>query len=404
MDQSSPGETGIIHNGAVVFSVGIIRATGDAKTIQSENPDATIVDLGDAVILPGLINAHTHLELSLCTAEARPPDETFADWILSMRQRSAGAEDFESAAHAGISQCLKFGVTCVGDISQHATTTRAALAASPLRAVSFGEVLGLGLRRSRFDELFPRAIDSAYASDRLRIGISPHAPYTVDLPGYQQCVRVADERSMPIMTHLAENPQENDFLTSKSGLFRDLWERIGSWTPGVKTFAGSPIAMAKSVGLLDRPTILAHVNYCDEADLALLAAGRASVAFCPRTHRYFGHPPHRWREMMARGINVCIGTDSCASSPDLNLLDDLRLLHEIAPDISASTLFQMSTRHAARALSCDEEIGSIAPGKKADFAAFAIRGNNPLDYVLESYGPPIGVWIDGRRVSGANAG
>jgi cytosine/adenosine deaminase-related metal-dependent hydrolase len=136
--------------------------------------------------------------------------------------------------------------------------------------------------------------------------------------------------SLPLATHLSEAQEEKTFLESHSGMFRDLWERIGSWEDDVPTFKGSPIAMAQAIGMLDFPTLLAHVNYCDDHELELLTRGRASVVYCPRTHRYFGHPPHRWREMLARGINVAVGSDSCASSPDLNLVDDLRLLPAIS--------------------------------------------------------------------------
>src|SRR5207302_10539659 len=107
---------------------------------------------------------------------------------------------------------------------------------------------------------------------------------------------------------------------------------------------------ANAIGLLDYPTVLAHVNYCDDVDLDLLARGRAGVVYTPRTHAYFGHPPHRWRDMLARGINVAVGTDSCASSPDLNLVDDLRLLHRLAPEVPAQTLWEMATIRGARAI------------------------------------------------------
>src|SRR5205814_3937646 len=125
-----------------------------------------------------------------------------------------------------------------------------------------------------------------------------------------------------------------------------LWNMLGLWADPVETFRGSPIEFAKSVGVLDEPTLLAHVNYCDDAELATLSRGRASVVYCPRTHRYFGHPPHRWREMLARGINVVVGTDSCASSPNLNIVDELRLLHEIAPDFPVESIWKMTTSNA----------------------------------------------------------
>src|SRR5205085_4235604 len=134
---------------------------------------------------------------------------------------------------------------------------------------------------------------------------------------------------------------------------------------------------------LNYPTLLAHVNYCDDDELALLARGRASVVYCPRTHRYFDHPPHRWRDMLAAGINVAVGTDSCASSPHMNLVDELRLLHQIAPEVPPQDLWQMATIRAAKALQMDPQVGSISPGKLADLVAFPATADDPLCDLLE---------------------
>src|SRR5205823_903849 len=152
------------------------------------HPDAQVHDAGNAIILPGLVNPHTHLELTNCA----PLDFagcSFTDWILSLRPRLGRDrlpphEVYPASTRAGIAQCLRFGVTTVGDISQDMQLTRPILRDSPLRAVSYGEVLGLGKLRARYEQLLPRAIDCADESEKLRIGISPHAPYTVDLPGY----------------------------------------------------------------------------------------------------------------------------------------------------------------------------------------------------------------------------
>src|SRR5439155_13121502 len=139
--------------------------------------------------------------------------------------------------------------------------------------------------------------------------------------------------------------------------------------------------------------LLAHVNYCTDEELAVLARGRASIVYCPRTHAYFRHPPHRWRQMLARGINVAIGTDSCASSPDLNPLEDLRLVHQLAPDFPLEQLWQMITIRAAVALRLDDQIGSLAPGKAADFTIFPAQSNEPLQELLEGPIRSPDVWI-----------
>jgi len=221
----------------------------------------------------------------------------------------------------------------------------------------------------------------------------------VDRPGYEQCLRIARERSLPLATHLAESEHEREFLESHGGPFQEVWSRIGMWEEPVETFHGTPIAFANAIGLLEYPTLLAHVNYCDDDELKLLARGRASVVYCPRTHRYFGHRPHRWREMLNAGINVAVGTDSCASSPNLNLIDDLRLLHQIAAEVSPDALWQMATIRAARAVQMHEQVGSITVGKRADLIAFDVQSEDPLAEILQNpHGLPAHMWIDGERI------
>jgi cytosine/adenosine deaminase-related metal-dependent hydrolase len=164
----------------------------------------------------------------------------------------------------------------------------------------------------------------------------------------------------------------------------------------VPRFAGGPIRYARHLGLLDYPTLLAHVNYCDDDELQILAQGKSSVVYCPRTHKFFGHPPHRWREMLARGINVAVGTDSCASSPDLNVVDDLRLLHAIAPEVPPMQLWQMATLRAARAIN-SPNTGSIQSEKQANFTLFPCKTSDPLREILEQDIRPSGLWIAGRE-------
>ena len=387
------------RDGAVVVSNGRINAVGDPRGLANAHRGADVIDLPRSIVLPGLVNAHTHLELSTCRA-GDSPGAHFGEWILGIRkQLAAQGDDFEAvvsrAVREGVRQSLRFGVTTLGDVSQQNHFTRPVLRDLPIRCVSYGETLGLAKNRPRHDELLERALDATHRTDRLRIGLTPHAPYTVDLNDYQRCFQIARERALPLATHLAENPEERQFLEHQTGLFRDIWESLGMWENSVETYRGSPIAFAHAIGLLDYPTLLAHVNYCDDAELALLSRGRASVVYCPRTHAYFGHPPHRWRDMLARGVNVAVGTDSCASSPDVNLVDDLRLLRSIAPDSPSQDVWEMATARAARAVRMDDEVGTITRGKRADLVAFDAEGANPLESILRDPRGPTHLWFDG---------
>ncbi|HEX4794612.1 MAG TPA: amidohydrolase family protein [Humisphaera sp.] len=389
----------LIRDGGVAFSDGIIRAVGPADQLRHQFSQAQVTDLGESVLLPGLVNAHVHLELS--TLRAGAPPARFVDWLLRIAASASSdptkiKETTQAAIKEGVAQCVRFGVTTVGDISRHALLTRPLLKESPLRVVSFGEVLAMAQRRHLLEERLVIAADQLAKSDRLRIGISPHAPYSVEAEGFRRCLQVAREGSLPLTTHLAESLDEARFLSDHSGPFRDLWNALGAWDENVPRFDGGAIRFAKSLGLLDYPTLLAHVNYCDDGELALLAAGRASVVYCPRTHAYFGHPPHRWRDMLAAGINVAVGTDSTASAPDLNVVDDLRLLHRLAPHVPAQILWEMATTRPAIAMGLESQVGSITIGKSADFLAFTAAGADPLATILETDHQPAHVWIAGR--------
>ena len=395
----APLSAPLLHHGGVLIRGNCVERTGAAADLKRASNGIDMIDLGNAILLPGLVNAHTHLELSNCRA-GDSLEGHFGDWILRIRaQLRAQGEQFDTviaaAVDQGLRQCRAFGVTTVGDISQQGHITRPILRDAPLRVVSYGETLGLGLQRARHAELLTRALDGSYASETLRIGLSPHSPYTVDLDGYRECLAAARERGLALATHLAENPEEQEFLQHQSGVFRRIWESLAQWADPVPTLRTSPVRFAHEIGLLDYPTLLAHLNYCDDEEMDLLSRGRASVVYCPRTHSYFGHPPHRWREMLARGINVAVGTDSCASSPDLNLVEDLRLLRRIAPDAAAQALWEMATVRAARAIRMEDAVGTIARGKRADLVAFEAFDADPLDSILRDARGPTHVWFDG---------
>jgi cytosine/adenosine deaminase-related metal-dependent hydrolase len=391
----------LLRDAAVVCRGGRITAVGDAKSLRRANPDAQIHDAGDVILLPGLVNAHTHLELSDCALG--PPPANFGQWINGLVQRTAAVGDamadvVKRAVEIGIAQCLRFGVTTVGDITKQCTLTRPLLRDGPLHVISFGEIQAMAQRRSLLEQRFTAAADMSLESPQLRVGLSPHAPYTVERAGYAKCLAFCKTHNRPLATHLAETRDEALFLSKHRGPFRDLWETgVNAWDDTVPKYTGGPIRFAAELGLLDYPTLLAHVNYCDDDELAILARGKATVVYCPRTHKYFGHPPHRWREMLARGINVAIGTDSCASSPDLNLVDDLRLLRRISPEVTAQKIWELATINAARALQLTGSIGQLSPGARADIVAFPARSDDPLEEILDNSTMLAAVWISGRQ-------
>ncbi len=398
----APIDRPILRDAGVVFSDGVIVAVGSATELQARFPQGGVEDLGSTVLLPGLVNPHVHLELSALTPGATAA--SFVDWIKRLLPRNPldtqqVREFVERGVDIGVQQCVKFGITSVGDISRQSAITRPLLRTGPLRVVSYGEIQAMAQRRGLLRERLQLAADCAHDTDFLTTAVSPHAPYSVEFDGYRQSLETARAANLPLATHLAETPDETEFLHHHTGPFRELWRYLDAWDDNVPTFTGGPIPFAAAAGLLDYPTLLAHVNYCTDEEMAMLAASPVSIVYCPRTHAYFDHPPHRWRDMLAAGINVAVGTDSCASSPDLNLVDDLRLMHQIAPDVPVEALWEMVTIRAADAIRMEDRVGSITVGKNADFAAFAVRSEEPLREILEQNESPARVWINGVAVS-----
>jgi cytosine/adenosine deaminase-related metal-dependent hydrolase len=385
-----------LRDGAVVIKGGRVLEVGPADKIRRRYPQNKMTPLAGQAILPGMINAHAHLELSHVEAEDLPHD-SFVKWVRGLRAMlRSDVVDPARSALKGVWQSIVYGVTHIGDISRSCRETRGLLRHGPARITSFGEALGLAKLRPNFEESLPGALDDSFQNQRLRIGLSPHSPYTVDLAGYRQCLVLARKLCLPLATHLAEVPEEREFLMNQTGPLRKMWDKFGLWADPVETFKGSPIAMAKAIGLLDYPTLLAHVNDCTEEELGWLKDGKASVVYCPRTHAYFNRPPHSWRRMMELGINVAVGTDSRASSPTLNLVDDLRLLHQQSPDVPVERIWHMATINGARALECDG--GQIAYGEPADLVSFDIQSDDPLTEILENNLIPNGVWVGGKLI------
>lgn len=372
----APGNGPAIEDAAVAVRAGRIMAVGRWVAIARKLQPAKTIDLGAALLTPALLNAHVHLELS----DVERPEFTgrFTDWLAGIRQQqlSRGAAEAERqasilrAVQNGVAQCKRYGVVAVGDISQHAKLVRQAVEGSHLSGVSFAEVLGLGGIRNRYEQLLAAALEACQLPPGWKRGLSPHAPYTLDVRDAAAAVSAAREQGLPLASHIGEHAAEELFLREQTGEFRELWEKLGTWGSGSSRFAGGPIEWARATGLINAGAVLAHVNHASREELTLLSGSRATVVYCPRTHDYFGHPPHPLLWMRPLGIRIALGTDSCASSGDLNLLADARLVRRLFPSLSAAEIFRMITIHPARALSLSHDLGTLAPGKRAAWCLF----------------------------------
>jgi len=392
-----------IENGALVIHDGIIQAVGSAERLH----DTPVIGYGESVVCPGFVNAHTHLELSHLAGKLSPC-AGFTTWVKQLvqllRANPPTQEQVRQTLQSAIRSLVRNGVTTVGDITRHPGWTRPVLAQSPLRAVSFGEVIAVGPLREQLAHRLEASISNSHATDRMRTGISPHTPYTVEPMGLRMCGVAASEFSAPLCIHLAETAEESLYTQFGTGALVDLLRDIGAWDEDVPISGRSPVDLASACGVLGPRTVIAHANFVNDVDLTTLANCDASVAYCPRTHSAFGHPPHLFRKMLGLGINVCIGTDSLASNPSLSVLEELRHLRHMHPGFLTNELLAMGTIRGAKALGFGELTGTLAPGKSADIIVIPLTpsGSQPRwdDFLQDDtmpravYSNGVSVWCD----------
>lgn len=387
-----------IERGAVAFDAGTITAIGRADELRSHD-DA--VDLGDIVLMPGLINAHTHLELSCYAGRIAPTDFwSWLDALIALRRAPGAAPMEQQAIVDGARQSLLAGVTGVADISRSGTNL-AALRAVPIRKIAFIELISGAATPPGDPEQLLALLDDALksADDRTTVGISPHALYSVAWNDLRRVAAIAAERDLPVTLHVAESPDELEWLRDGTGRTAEFLQRYG--LPNARAaIRGNWMDLLSRAGLTRLRPVLAHANYVDDTAWRALTGSAASVAYCPRTHEFFRHPPHRWRDMIAAGVNVCVGTDSLASNPSLSIRAELAELARGAPDLPPQTIVGMATRRAARALGLERTCGALHPGLAADLVAIELpthRSATPWAAILDESCPVRDVWVAGRR-------
>ncbi len=346
------------------------------------------IDLGNVAVLPGLVNAHTHLDLSGLRGHKLP--RAFVDWLRAVvaYRRGSKPSEWRSAVSAGVEESLLSGTTLLGDISVGGLSA-ASLAASPLRAVVFHEILGLTKTRAR--ETLQQAgawLRDQSPSPHLRFGLSPHAPYSVR----RGLWRWAGRRGFTLAIHWFETREEVELLHSHAGPLRALLEEIGAWDE--RGLPPSHQWIERRLRHVPR-LLFVHANY-------LPFVPTHSVVYCPRTHAYFSHAEHPFRDFLAAGVKVALGTDSLASNPDLSILNEMRFLWDhYSGRLAGADLLRMGTLNGAAALGWESETGSLAPGKAADWVAVPLdsaASGDPYDLLFASRQPVQHACIGGEWV------
>ena len=373
-----PNSHTIIENGAVTIQGSKIVDIGLYPTVRNSGT-SLIHDLGETVLMPGLVNAHTHLDLTN-SADSIQRTPKFTDWIFQIVGKR-NPSTIEPSVREGVRQSLAGGATTVGDIDGTGDSVQI-LRDTPIRKVVFFEVLGFSGERAAMGlTRLATYVGSRPASDPLLTpALSPHAPYSTSADIYRQCVR----SGLSICTHIAETEEELEFLSSGKGAFLDYLEAFGISTAEWRPPQLTPVQYMEALGVLGKDSLLVHCNYLTDADVTILAESGVSVVFCPRSHHYFYHINHPVFQLIERGINVAIGTDSLASNWSLSLLDELKFLARTQPCIRPETLFDMVTYNGAKALGL-ERVGRLEKGWQADIIAVQISndGRSAIEQILD---------------------
>ncbi|MBI3461547.1 MAG: amidohydrolase family protein [Planctomycetes bacterium] len=382
---------------------GVVTIAGERILEVSRRAPSGTTDLGNVAILPGLVNAHTHLEYSGLPAPLGQPGEPFPRWlrqVIGMRRSGNIRPEWTGD---GLQEAERTGTTTLGEIATSAWLS-AVFDRSPLNTTVFYELLGLAEERIEPGLAAAREHLAGPQSGRLARGLTPHAPYTVHPELFARAVRLCSERRAPLTFHLAESREELELLRTGGGPLVELFQELEVWPPGVIPRGTRPLDYLRI--LADAPrTLLAHGNYLDAEEVVFVAehADRMSVVYCPRTHAYFSHAPHPLAVLIQAGASVAIGTDSRASNPDLCMLSELRLIAQRYPQLSGQVVLELGTLRGARALAQAATAGSLGPGKYADLAIVRLPehdARDPHELLFDGELPVQGTIWHGEWVSG----
>jgi cytosine/adenosine deaminase-related metal-dependent hydrolase len=379
---------------------GVVTIEGDLIVeVGTETHGKSLIDLGNVALLPGLVNAHTHLEFSHFDQPLGQPGMSLVDWIrLVIAERAGRKESSTNSLARGIEESHRHGATTIGDISTSAKLPRGDI-------VHFHEVIGFS--RARADSV-AQALSARLGDATVSLtgqGISPHAPYTVSPALLQKLVSIAQRNFLPMAMHLAESPEELQLLRDGNGPFQSLLDERSMWDAGAISKATRPLDYLRMLEGA-RTSLIVHGNYLDQEELEFIAAHRRrmSLVYCPRTHAYFFHSPYPLGQAIAAGARVALGTDSRASNPDLSLLEEMRQVARTHPHIDPQEILRLGSLNGAEALGRAQHVGSIARRRLANLVAIPITSkllatpDEILAEILASDSAPSVVYLAGRRL------
>jgi aminodeoxyfutalosine deaminase len=400
-----------ISNGAILISGNRIAEVGRWRDLAKADRDETI-DVGDAIMLPGLVNAHCHLDYTDMAGQFAPP-KVFSDWLklITTAKGHWSKSDYATSWMNGAQMLLRTGTTTVGDVEAMPELLPEVWNLGSLRVVSFLEMIGITGRRKP-EAIVHEALDKIDSLDTSRCcaGLSPHAPYSTLPELLRLSAAAARQRSLRICVHVAESSQEFEMFVHGRGEMYDWLRR--STRDMSDCGLGSPVRHLARCAVLSENLLAIHVNCLAKGDAVLLAKHKVHVVHCPRSHEYFRHGRFALSRLLRAGINVCLGTDSLASvvktrreTVELNMLEEMRTLANRETSLSPKKILQMATVNGARALGMRGQIGELSPGAFADVIAIPFSGKllGIHETVIAHKGDVSCSMIDGQWVRGAHA-
>ncbi len=367
----------VFYNGAIVIRKGIIRAVGPLRGIMKQFSDRNIVHLENALLMPGLVNTHTHIELPNLLDTIK--NNTFPDWVLNLiaAKKKMDRHVYKIAAQVNIDTLIQTGTTTVGEICTHGISP-ALLKKNGLRAIVYYEKINMASdgKDRKPKNLLPPRRDTVL----VRAGLSPHSPYTVSETVLCKIRKASQKRNIPLAMHIGESKDEVRLLQRKSSGLEKLYQFAGweiDWAPT----GSSPFEYLDRIGFLSPSLMAVHAVQVTDKDIGLMQKRKVSVSHCPRSNKETGVGIMPLKLFLDAGIAVGLGTDSLASSPSLNMWDEMRYAHRIHrhEGLSPKDIVLLGTSGGARAMGMDDKVGSLVPGMKADVIAVALPSKNTGD-------------------------
>src|SRR3984893_319642 len=384
-----------IENGAVSVEANKIVAVARCEEVKAQHR-GEVLDLGEQVLLPGLINAHCHLDYTILRGRI-PPPSSFDDWIRAINAEKANltAQDYVASIKEGFVEAQRFGTTTIANLI--GVPELIAEIEEPIRTWWFGELIDVRAP-DRAESIADLAVESLKSAKHW--GLAPHAPFTASAHLYARCEEIARGQNVLLTTHLAESREEMQMFRDAGGPAFDFLKSIGR--PMDDCGQETPLSFLIRRQQIDERWIIAHLNELTDSDFDLLArAEKFHIAHCPRSHTFLGHAPFALKKLRALGFNICLGTDSLASNSSLNLFSEMRELQRKAPELPPREILEMATLNGARALGQSVALVIIAPGFFADLITipFAQTRADIFDAILAFEGEVPWMMVDGQALN-----